>query len=67
MELFEVVRGVVEPVVPVEPEPADVGLDLLDVLRFFGAWIRVVESEIAQPAVLPGDGEVQIEGSYNFV
>ena len=47
VELVEVVRGVERLALPLEPEPADVLLDGVDVLRLFFRGVRVVESEVA--------------------
>src|SRR5215203_3157052 len=59
VELMEVVRRVVEMLAPVEAEPADVLLDGVDVLLLFLDRVRVVEAQVAAPAELLGDPEVE--------
>ena len=61
VHLLEVVGGVEHPIVPVEPEPADVLLDRLDVLDVFLRRIGVVEAQVASAAELLGDAEVQAD------
>ena len=62
VHLLEIVRGVVHPLCPVEAEPAHVLLDRVDVLGVFLRRIRVVEAEVADPAELLGDAEVETDG-----
>ena len=62
IHLLEVVGGVEQAVGPVEPEPADVLLDGVDVLDIFLRRVGVVEAEVAQAAELLGDAEVQADG-----
>ena len=50
VELLEVVGREVEVLAPVEPEPADVRLDGVDVLLLFLDRVRVVEAQVAAPA-----------------
>ena len=52
VELLEVVRGEVEVLAPVEPQPADVGLDGVDVLLLFLHRVGVVEAQVAAAAEL---------------
>ncbi len=52
VELLEVVGRVVEVLAPVEPEPADVRLDGVDVLLLLLGRVRVVEAEVAAAAEL---------------
>ena len=59
VELVEVVGGVVEMLAPVEAEPADVFLDRVDVLLLFLDRVGVVEAQVAAPAELLGDPEVE--------
>ena len=61
VELLEVVRGEVQVLAPVEPQPADVGLDGVDVLLLFLDGVRVVEAQVAAAAELPGDAEVEAD------
>ena len=61
VELLEVVRGVVEVLAPVEPEPADVALDRVDVLLLLLDRVGVVEAEVAVTAEVAGDAEVEAD------
>ena len=61
VELLEVVRRVVQPLRPVEAEPADVGLDRVDVLDVFLGRIRIVEPQVARPAELGRDAEIEAD------
>ncbi len=57
----EVIGGEEEPVVPVEAQPAYVVDDRVYELDLLLRRVRVVEAEVAQPTVLPGDSEVQAD------
>ena len=59
IQLFEIVRREVQPVVPREPQPPDVVLDRLDVLDVLGNGIGVVEAQVAGAAEIACDAEVQ--------
>ena len=61
VELLEVVGRVVEVLAPVEAEPADVGLDRVDVLLLLLDRVRVVEPQVAAAAELRGDAEVEAD------
>ena len=61
VELLEVVRRVVEVRAPVEAEPADVGLDGVEVLLLLLGRVGVVEAQVAPPAELLGDAEVEAD------
>ena len=61
VELLEVVRRVIEVLAPVEAEPAHVGLDGVDVLLLLLGRVGVVEAQVAAPAELLGDAEVQAD------
>ena len=61
VELREVARGVVEVLAPVEPQPADVALDGVDVLLLLLGRIGVVEAQVAAAAELVGDAEVDAD------
>jgi hypothetical protein len=61
IELLEVVGGEVQVLAPVEPEPADVGLDGVDVLLLFLRGIGVVEAQVAATTELSGDTEVEAD------
>ncbi len=62
IELLEIVGGVIEPVGPVEAQPAHVGHDGVDVLHVLLAGVGVVEAQVAQPLVLGGQPEVEADG-----
>ena len=59
VELLEVVRRVVQVLAPVEAQPADVGLDRVDVLLLLLDRVGVVEPEVAVAAELLRDAEVE--------
>ncbi len=61
VELLKVVRSEVEVLAPVEPQPADVGLDGVDVLLLFLHRVGVVEAQVVAPAVLKGDAEAEAD------
>jgi hypothetical protein len=61
VQLLEVVGGEVEVLAPVEPQPADVGLDGVDVLLLFLHRVGVVEAQVAPPAELVRYPEVQAD------
>jgi hypothetical protein len=61
VELAEVVGGVAE-AVPLEAEPADVGLDGIDVLLLFFFRVGVVEAQVGLAAELVGEAEVDADG-----
>ncbi len=52
----------IEPVVPIEPEPPYVIHDGIDVLHFFFPGIGIVEPEIAKPAEFSRKSEIQAYG-----
>ena len=61
VEGLEVVRGEVQVGPPVEAEPAHVLLDRLDVLGLLRGRVGVVEAQVAAPAELRGDAEVEAD------
>jgi hypothetical protein len=61
VELLEVVRGVVQVLAPVEAEPADVGLDGVDVGLLLLHRVGVVEAQVAAAAELLGHAEVKAD------
>jgi hypothetical protein len=61
IELLEVVGGVMEVNAPVETEPADVALDGVDILLLLLGRIGVVEPQMAAPAILLGDAEIEAD------
>ena len=62
VELLEVVGRVELAVAPVEPEPAHVVHDRVDVLDVFLDRVGVVEAQVAVAAELAGDAEVEADG-----
>ncbi len=62
VELLEVVRGEVQVLAPVEAEPVHVRLDGVDVLLLFLHRVGVVEAQVAAPAELLRDAEVEADG-----
>jgi len=61
VELLEVVRGVEELVAPVEPEPAYVLHDGVDVLDVLLRRVGVVEAQVADATILLRQAEVQAD------
>ena len=61
VELLEVVGRVVEVLAPVEPQPAHVRLDGVDVLLLLLDGVRVVEAQVAAAAELARDAEVEAD------
>ena len=61
IELLEVVGGEIEVLAPVEAEPADVGLDRLDVFDLLLGRIRVVEAKVAAAAILLRNAEIETD------
>ena len=61
IELLEVVRGVIEPVLPVEPEPPDVAHDSFNVAHVFRLRICVVKTKIARSAEFFGNAEIETD------
>ena len=61
IQLLEVVRRVVQVLAPVEAQPAHVGLDGVDVLLLLPGRVRVVEPQVAAPAGLRRDAEVEAD------
>src|SRR5687768_6424516 len=58
IELLEIVRRVIQVLAPLEAEPSDVALDLVDVLLRLFYRIGVVEPQVAVAAKLLGDAEI---------
>ncbi len=61
IQLLEVVGGEVQVLAPVEPQPAHVGLDGVDVLLLFFHRVGVVEAQVAAAVELGGDAEVEAD------
>ena len=59
VQLLEVVRRVEQVLAPVEPQPADVGHDRVDVLLLLLDRVGVVEPEVAVAAELGRDAKVE--------
>ena len=61
VEPVEMVRGVEQMLAPIEAEPAHVGLDGVDIELFLLERVGVVEAQVAAPAELRGDAEIQAD------
>src|SRR5690606_36312662 len=61
VELVEIVGSVIEPVAPIEAEPADVLLDRPDVLVFLGRRMRAAEPKVSATAVSLGAPEFEAD------
>src|SRR5436190_2749249 len=62
VKLLVIVGGVVEPIVPVVAEPADVAFDRFFELDSFLGGVRIVEAEIAEAIVFGSDSEIDTDG-----
>ncbi len=62
VETFEVIRGEIEVLAPVEAKPPHVLLDRTNVAFVFRLRIRVVESKVGDTIVLGGGAEVETDG-----
>src|SRR4029453_16539646 len=63
VELFEVVRRVVDPVFPIKSNPSNVGLNRVHIFDILFGWIGIVESQVAfTSGYLRSDAEVQTDG-----
>jgi hypothetical protein len=61
IELLEVIGRVIEMLAPIEADPLHVAHDRLGVFDFLFGRIRIVEPEIAVPAVFVGDSEIEAD------
>ena len=61
VELVEVVGREVEMLAPVEPEPANIRFDRVDVLLLFLDRVRVVEPQMTATTELGSDAEVEAD------
>jgi hypothetical protein len=61
VKLLKIIRGIKQPVLPIEAQPADAVLDRVDVLDVLLAGIRIVEAQIAQPTVALREPEIQAD------
>ena len=59
VQRLEVAGGKIEVLAPIEAQPAHVPLDGFDILVLFLGGVGVVEAQVAAPAELVGDAEVQ--------
>ncbi len=59
VELFEIIRGVIKILAPIEAEPAHVGLDGIDIFLLLLGRIGIVEAQIAVAAEFLGDAEIE--------
>ena len=62
VHLFEVVRRIVEPILPVIAQPLDVLLDGVHVLHIFLGGVGVIHAQVAQAVILLGGAEVYKDG-----
>ena len=62
VHLFEVVRRIVEPILPVIAQPLDVLLDGVHVLHIFLGGVGVIHAQVAQAVILLGGAEVHKDG-----
>ena len=62
MELFKIIRGIEEPFVPAETQPAHVLLDGFHILHLLLAGIGVVEAQVAEAPVIGGNPEIDTDG-----
>jgi hypothetical protein len=61
-ELFEIIRCIVQAVIPAESHPADIIHDGVHILHVLFGGVGVVESQVAGAVVGLGDPEVQADG-----
>jgi len=61
VQLLEIVRRVIQPIVPVETQPAHIFHDRFDIFRVLLLRIRVVEPQVALSTVLRGNAEVEAD------
>jgi len=59
---FEIVRGEEEVLAPIVSKPFDVGLNRIDELLLFPGRVGVIEPQMAAPAELLRDAEVEADG-----
>ena len=62
IQLLEVIGGMVKVLAPVESQPSNVALDLVDILLGFLDRVGVVEAQIAVPTELLRDTEIDADG-----
>ena len=62
IELFEIVRRVMQVHAPVEAEPVHITLDGVDELLLLLGRVGVVEAQVAAAAEFVGDAEIQADG-----
>ena len=62
IELLEIVRGVIEVLAPIKPQPAHIRFDGVDVFLLFLGGIGVVEAQMAAAAKLLRDAEIEANG-----
>src|SRR5207248_943110 len=61
VELFEIIRSVMEVLAPIESQPADITLDSVDILLLFLGWIGVVKAKAAVATKFLGNTEIQAD------
>jgi len=59
VELFKVVRGIIQVLSPVKPEPAYALLDGFNVLQFFLGRVGIVETKVTTTAKVAGQAKIE--------
>ena len=62
VHFLKVIRGIEEPVAPVEAQPTDILLDGLHILHILLGGVGVVHAEVAQAVIFFGGAEVDDQG-----
>jgi hypothetical protein len=62
VELFIVIGGVVQAILPVKAQPLHVANDRLHIFHAFTGRVRVVHAQIACAAILGGNPEIEADG-----
>ena len=62
VQLFIVIRGIIETILPVKSQPFYVPDDRIHIFLVFSARVRIVHAQIAGAAILGGDAEIEADG-----
>jgi hypothetical protein len=62
IELIKIVRCIIQPIAPIEPEPSDVLHDGIYIFNILLARISVIESQIAEAFIFSGESKVEADG-----
>ncbi len=62
VELFKIIRSIIQTVFPVKPQPADIFLNGLHIFDFFLAGIGVIKAQVADAAEFGRQTEIQADG-----